>query len=111
MRDKIIAGNWKMHGTTASIRQLLTQLKGSLAALTPNCQVLVFAPFVYLPLVKELTQDGSIQFGAQTVSSHESGAYTGEIAASMLQDLACQHVLVGHSERRQLLGETNEQVA
>jgi triosephosphate isomerase len=111
MRDKIIAGNWKMHGSTASIRQLLTQLNEALIAQIPECQILVFAPFVYLPLVKELTQNCVIQFGAQTVSAHESGAYTGEIAASMLQDLGCPHVLVGHSERRQLLGETNEQVA
>lgn len=111
MRDKIIAGNWKMHGSTASIRQLLTQLKTSLLTIKPNCQVLVFVPFVYLPFVKELTHDSVLQFGAQTVSAHESGAYTGEIAASMLHDLSCLHVLVGHSERRQLLGETNEQVA
>jgi triosephosphate isomerase len=110
MRDKIIAGNWKMHGTTASINLLLTQLKAALDAKSIHCQVLVFAPFVYLPLVKELTSQSAIQFGAQTVSAHEMGAYTGEIAATMLQDISCLNVLVGHSERRQA-GETNEQVA
>lgn len=108
-RTRIIAGNWKMHGNTASISQLLTQLNNELD--NSSSHVLVFAPFVYLPLVKELLQKSCIKFGAQTVSAHNDGAYTGEISASMLQDIGCQHVLVGHSERRQLCGETNEQVA
>jgi len=97
-----------MYGNTVSIRQLLAQLNAGIPE--NSCQILVFAPFVYLSLVNELLQESSIKFGAQTVSSHTNGAYTGEIAASMLQDINCQYVLVGHSERRQA-GETNEQVA
>lgn len=107
MRTPLIMGNWKMNGSKASIQNLLT----AIAAKAPKDSVefAICAPAVYLPLVLSLA--GVVKVGAQDVSAHEQGAYTGEIAADMLRDLGCEYVLVGHSERRQYHHESNEVVA
>ena len=110
MRRKLVAGNWKMHGGLARNRDLLESLvqaigKGDSA----DCAVCV--PFPYLAQTQELLKGTAIAWGAQTLSEHAQGAYTGEVSAAMLVDFGCRYVLVGHSERRSLYGESNEAVA
>lgn len=110
MRKPLIAGNWKMYGTQARCDILLDAILQSADTL-PQVELAVFPPFVYLSLCKEKLSQTAVHFGAQTVSEHTDGAYTGEVSATMLVDLGCRYVIVGHSERRGLYGETNEQVA
>ncbi len=105
-----IAGNWKMHGTMAEAVALSLALKTQWDSASA-VELAVLPPFVYLPCVKEVLMGSHIQLGAQTVSTEPKGAFTGQISASMLSDLGCQYVLVGHSERRTLLQESNETVA
>lgn len=109
MRTKLIAGNWKMHGSTASVSELAA---GIVDALDPDnpAEVLVLPPFVYLPQVRSRLAESGIGLGAQDLSEHESGAYTGEISGPMLADLGCRYVLAGHSERRSLHHESDTQV-
>ena len=109
-RRSLIAANWKMNGNLASIRSLV---QGVLAGVASGCQadVALCAPAIYLAEVSQLLKGSNIALGAQNVSNHESGAYTGEIAATMLQDYACRYVIVGHSERRNLYGDTDQLVA
>lgn len=110
MRQKIVAGNWKMNGNTARNRELLGALKIGYKK-APNVRWIVFPPFVYLSQCQMLLQDTSICWGGQDISEQECGAFTGDIAASMLKDLGCRYVLTGHSERRSIYHETNELVA
>ena len=107
MRRKLVAANWKMNGSSAANAQWLDAWR---AAKAP-CDVVVCAPFVYLPQVGAGLAGTAAQLGAQNLSEQAPGAYTGEIAGEMLADLGCRWVLVGHSERRALYGETNEGVA
>lgn len=110
MRTPLVAGNWKMHGSTASIKTLLqTLLQGR--ERFAQVEMAVFPPFVYLDLVGQYLHGSPIAWGAQNVCAEAAGAFTGEISAAMLQDLQCRYVLVGHSERRTLYGETDQQVA
>ncbi|MFC3908925.1 triose-phosphate isomerase [Legionella dresdenensis] len=111
MRKKIVAGNWKMNGRIESIRPLLVELKELLTEQSNNCGVAVFPPAIYLPLVSELLNGTAIAWGAQNVYSQDSGAYTGEISSPMLKDYGCRYVLAGHSERRNLFGENEKNVA
>jgi triosephosphate isomerase len=105
MRKKLVVGNWKMHGTRDSATELLEALRSELAD-TP-VDVAVCAPFVHLPLCRDLLTVSGIRWGGQNVSQFPQGAYTGEISASMLADLDCRFVIVGHSERRALFGDTD----
>ena len=108
MRRKFVAGNWKMHGTLASADALV---RAVVAGLPHGVDVAVFVPAVQaVPLVAALAGSG-VAVGVQDVSEHAQGAYTGEVAASMARDVGCTHALVGHSERRQYHGESNEAVA
>lgn len=109
MRRSLIAGNWKMNGTRQTVTDLVTSLKQGCSAVDVDWAVL--APSVFLDLVQAELTGSVLHWGAQTVSEHTSGAFTGEISASMLQDFGCQYVTVGHSERRQLFGESNAAVA
>ena len=109
MRKKIVAGNWKMHGSRQQNAVLLEQLLSGVAGL--HCEVVLCPPYPYLPQVAGLLAGGPAKFGAQNLSEHHSGAYTGEVSASMLVDLGCRYVLVGHSERRALYGESDSVVA
>ena len=105
-RGRLVAGNWKMHGSRASNAALLDAL---VKESPPNCAVCV--PFPYLAQVAERLRGSAIAWGAQNVSEHAQGAYTGEVSAAMLKEFGCRYALVGHSERRQLYGETDAQVA
>lgn len=114
MRDYLVVGNWKMHGGTVHNAGLIdaiiagTRLSGELSN---PVKVLICPPFPYLQAISEKFAGTSLALGAQNVSEHPSGAYTGEVAAAMLRDVGCEYVIVGHSERRGLMGETNDIVA
>jgi triosephosphate isomerase len=109
MKRQLIAGNWKMNGSTISNEALVKALVAGMAGAT--CQVAVCVPAPYLGQVQGLVAGTSVDLGAQDVSQHESGAFTGEVSASMLRDFATRFCLVGHSERRQYHGETDAVVA
>jgi triosephosphate isomerase len=105
MRDRLVAGNWKMHGNRSANRALLDSILAGLgAARGAECAVCV--PFPYLAEVAAQLQGSALAPGAQNLSEHAQGAYTGEVSAAMLAELGCRYVIVGHSERRQLYGET-----
>lgn len=109
MRKKLVAGNWKMHGSRSMAHALAEEVT---AGRPGHVDVLLFPPFPYLADVVQWCADRGVGVGAQDVSEHEGqGAYTGEVSAAMLADLGAQWTLVGHSERRQYHGESNEQVA
>ena len=109
-RTRLVAGNWKMHGSRASNEALVGAL---LCEISPGGSVecAICVPFPYLEQVGGLLRGSAIAWGAQNVSEHAQGAYTGEVSAAMLKELGCRYVLVGHSERRQLYGESDAQVA
>ncbi|HUF38362.1 MAG TPA: triose-phosphate isomerase [Anaerolineales bacterium] len=108
MRKPIIAGNWKMHKTTAEARQLVYETRTDLAALTA-VDVVLCPPFTALAEVAGLVADTPIRIGAQNAHWEPDGAYTGEISAGMLAEF-CDYVILGHSERRAMFGETDEGV-
>lgn len=110
-RKLLVAGNWKMHGSKQSVQALLTGLLEAQSATIQQPDVAVFPPYVFLDQVSHLLSKSSIEWGAQNMDSHLQGAFTGEISASMLRDFGCRYVLLGHSERRSLFGETNALVA
>lgn len=109
MRRKLVAGNWKMHGNLAENEALLSGLLAGMGDVKAGVAVCV--PFPYLAQVQAKLAGSAIALGAQNVSQHAKGAYTGEVSAAMLQDFACTYVIVGHSERRALYGESDEEVA
>lgn len=109
MRTALVAGNWKMNGDSASVQSLMGALNEGVQ--TSSVEVLVCPPPVYLAQVKNLCADSMIKLGAQNASQHGSGAYTGEVSCGMLLDLGCEYVILGHSERRSLFGETDQVVA
>jgi triosephosphate isomerase len=109
-RPRLVAGNWKMHGSRQANRDLLEGLKGE-APKVGGVACTVCVPFPYLGEVAEQLKGTAIAWGAQNVSEHAQGAYTGEVSAAMLAEFGCRHVIVGHSERRHLYGESDAQVA
>ncbi len=108
MRRKLVAGNWKMNTTRASAQALVDAI---VAMPSATCDVAVFPPFPYLAELIGRHAKAGISFGAQDISEHHEGAYTGEVAALMVADIGATHTLVGHSERRQYHAESNEVVA
>ena len=107
-RTRLVAGNWKMHGSRETVRALLDEIVAGTGDAAAQCAVC--PPFPYLAQVAERLRGTKVAWGAQNVSEHASGAYTGEVAASMLVEFGCRYVIVGHSERRQLYGESDAQV-
>ncbi|WP_034342290.1 triose-phosphate isomerase [Comamonas badia] len=110
-RQKFIAGNWKMNGGLQANAELLSAIGEGLRAQAPACRVAVAVPMPYLAQVRQLLAGGAIELGAQDVSRHEKGAFTGETSAAMLAEFGVRHCLVGHSERRQYHGEADAVVA
>ena len=110
MRRPMIAGNWKLHCGPSDARRLALEIRNGVLGGPEAVDVLLCPPFVSLAAVQEIIGDSSVMLGAQNVFWEEKGAWTGEIAAAMLRDAGCSWVLVGHSERRQHFGETNETV-
>ena len=116
MRRFLVAGNWKMHGsqkmTTELVAGVAQQLKLNRdTANKLSYDVLFCPPAPYLGDAREAVKDLPFNTGGQNVSPHIKGAYTGEVSLAMLQDFACEYVLLGHSERRELYAETDEQIA
>jgi len=107
MRRPIIAGNWKMNKSITEALDLIEDLKQEVASLT-EVDIVVCPPFVSLWPAKKALEGSNIQLGAQDMYWEGSGAYTGEVSPSMLKDVGCQYVIIGHSERREYFGETNE---
>lgn len=110
VRTPLVVGNWKMNGAFEANRALIEALLTTLGH-TSAIEAGVCPPFPYLPQVGALLAGSAIRWGAQTVSEHRGGAYTGQVSAPMLRDLGCTYAIVGHSERRQYCGETDEQVS
>jgi len=110
MRIKLVAGNWKMNGNLASSQALLKAILPPLAALS-RARYAVCAPYPYLAAVGQALRGLSVALGAQDVCQFDDGAYTGGVSGAMLADCGCRYVLVGHSERRGVFGETDEVVA
>ncbi|MBL8200587.1 MAG: triose-phosphate isomerase [Chromatiales bacterium] len=121
MRRPIVAGNWKLNGSRAVCRSLVAAVGDGLsaqglgppvlAAADSRVEVLVCPPFVYLSELAGLVAGHQLKLGAQDVAVEDAGAFTGEVSAPMLRDVGCQYVIVGHSERRALFGDTDERVA
>ncbi len=109
MNRKLIAGNWKMNGSLAANDALVKAMLADIGV--PAADVALCAPAPYLAQLQSLLTGSPIAWGAQDVSAHDKGAYTGEVSVDMLKDFGCRYCLVGHSERRQYHGETDELVA
>lgn len=110
MRRPFVAGNWKMNGSSASNKALLDGLKQGLSVIKAT-EVAVCPPFVYLREVGEQLKGTGVALGAQNLSEQTAGAFTGEISGAMLNDFGCRYVIVGHSERRAIYGESDALVA
>jgi triosephosphate isomerase len=109
MGNKLVVGNWKMYGSLDGNHALVSAMTAGLADAVADVAVCV--PFPYLGQVRGLLEGSGVALGAQDVSEHAEGAYTGQVSASMLREFGCQYVIVGHSERRSLLGERDFEVA
>ncbi|MBM4189792.1 MAG: triose-phosphate isomerase [Betaproteobacteria bacterium] len=109
MPRKLVAGNWKMHGSLTDNAALLAGVVSGAQGV--NCDIAVCVPFPYLSQVQQVLSGTPVRLGAQNLSEHAKGAYTGEVSAAMLKDFACAYVIVGHSERRSLYAESDAQVA
>src|SRR6266702_112230 len=110
MRARLVAGNWKMHGSLASNARLLDALKAGLKH-AEGVDCAVCAPFPYLAQVSAALSGSRIAWGAQDVCEHDVGAYTGEVSGAMLKEFGCRFAIVGHSERRSLYAEDDSRVA
>lgn len=109
MRKKLVAGNWKMHGNLKGNAELLAGVRAGVASLAADVAVCV--PYPYLVQVGEALKGSNVAWGAQDVSEHVQGAYTGEVSAPMLVEFGCKYAIVGHSERRSYYGDTDALVA
>jgi len=113
MRQKIVAGNWKMNKTISEGIDLTTEIVSlAKSEVTSDAKMVLAPPFIHLTQVKDLINDSkNIHLSAQNCNENSAGAFTGEISASMLASIGAEYVVLGHSERREYFGETNEQLA
>src|SRR5687768_12052360 len=109
MRKPLIAGNWKMHKSLAEAKALAKGLRGALDGMSDRDAAICPPPVWLLPVADEL-RGSDVALGAQNVHWEKQGAFTGEVSVPMLVDAGCRYVIVGHSERRQFFGETDETV-
>jgi len=109
MRRTIVAGNWKMNASKESVNKLILDILSGMDEV--RSEVVVCAPFPYLSQVEALITHSQVKLGAQNLNTNSSGAFTGEVSANMIKDFGAKHVIVGHSERRSLYGETSSLVA
>ncbi len=109
-RQPIVAGNWKMNGSQAESAALLTGLKKGLGTVN-KAKIVVCPPFILVPLAAKELAGTTAAWGGQNLDTHKSGAFTGEVSGPMLKDFGCSYVIIGHSERRTLFGETDAMVA
>lgn len=110
MRRPLVAGNWKMNGSRESVVALLQGIKSGIGAVA-KAEVAVCPPYVFLPETQAQLEGTKVGWGAQDLSVHNSGAYTGEIAGPMLNEFGCRYVIIGHSERRTYHAESDQLVA
>ena len=110
MRKYIVAGNWKMNTTVPEGVELAKAVVAAAKDLPANVELVVAPPFTHLAPVADVLKGSKVQLSAQNCADHEKGAYTGEVAVNMLTSLGCQYTILGHSERRQYYGETDEKL-
>ena len=110
MRKKIVAGNWKMNTTVPEGIELAKQVVARAAETPANVGLIVAAPFTHLASVAEAIKGSKVELAAQNCADHTSGAYTGEVSVAMLKSVGCKWTILGHSERRQYYGETDEKL-
>lgn len=110
MRKTVIAGNWKMNKNLSEAVELVSELKNLVSDTTPNCDIIVCPPFTNLETVGTIIKDSPIKLGAQNMYFEKSGAFTGEISADMLKSVDVEYVILGHSERRAIFGESDETI-
>lgn len=108
MRHGFVMGNWKMNGSLEMVRDLLAYLVENIS---DGSSCVLFPPALYLAETERLLSASNIKFGGQNIYPRDAGAYTGELSASMMKDLKCSHILVGHSERRNIFGESEKFIA
>ncbi|MCW9004789.1 MAG: triose-phosphate isomerase [Gammaproteobacteria bacterium] len=110
MRKPMVAGNWKMNGSSESVKELMAGIKDGMGSVN-NAEVVVCPPAVYISRVVGAAADTAIKVGSQNICDEDKGAFTGEISGEMLKDTGCEYAIIGHSERRSLYGESDELVA
>jgi triosephosphate isomerase len=110
MRQVMVAGNWKMNGSSESINELMSGIKQGMDAVT-KAEVVVCPPAVYIAGVSSAANGTGIKVGSQNICDEDKGAFTGELSGDMLKDVGCEYAIIGHSERRALYGESDELVA
>jgi triosephosphate isomerase (TIM) len=108
-RQKFVAGNWKMHGSLPTNLSLLSAVKAGTTGL--KAQIAICVPYPYLAQAQSVLAGSNLAWGAQDISEHAQGAYTGEVSGHMLNDFGCRYVIIGHSERRAYYGDTDAVVA
>jgi triosephosphate isomerase len=106
----MVAGNWKMNGSSDSVKELVTGIKAGMDSVS-KAEVVVCPPAVYIPRVVGAVADTAVKVGSQNVCDQDKGAFTGEISGAMLKDIGCDYAIIGHSERRSLYGESDQLVA
>jgi triosephosphate isomerase len=110
MRKKVIAGNWKMNNDLQASEKLIVELKNLLKNNKANCEVIICPPFTSLSEASKLIEGSAIKLGAQNMHFEDGGAFTGEVSSSMLKSVGCEFVIIGHSERRHIFGETDDMI-
>ena len=111
MRRNLVVGNWKMHGSKAQIRELVKSIKAGITEIGEKVEVGLCPTYLHIDLVADLIKTTRIKLGAQNAYPKESGAFTGEVSVSMLTDYGVSFVLVGHSERREMFGDSDTVIA